>query len=211
MAQSSLEQTLRDGLVALGQDPAAHPCEHYLSYVDLLVRWNRAYNLSGIRDPARMMTHHVLDSLALLPHLHGTRCLDVGSGAGLPGLMLALARPDTQWTLLDSNGKKVRFLNQCVRDLGSANVEVVQARIESWAPPAPFDTIVSRAFGPLAEFFDAAAPLLAAGGVLLAMKGPDPHTEVTPDLATRARVEIITLHVPGVEGGRTVVCLRPRT
>lgn len=210
MAQSSPEQMLRAGLAALGEEPAAHPCEHYLSYIELLARWNKAYNLTGIREPARMVTHHVLDSLVLLPHLHGVRCLDVGSGAGLPGLVLALARPDTRWVLLDSNGKKVGFLRQCVRELGIANAEVVQARVESWLPPAPFDTIVSRAFGPLAEFYEVAAPLLAGDGVILAMKGPDPAAEITAELAARAQPETIPLRVPGVEGGRTVVRMRAR-
>lgn len=210
MAQSSLEQTLLDGLTALGQDPAGHPCEHYLSYVELLVRWNRAYNLSGIRDPGRMITHHVLDSLAVLPWLHGTHCLDVGSGAGLPGLILALARPGTRWVLLDSNGKKVRFLKECVRELSMDNVVVVQARVESWMPPQPFDTIVSRAFGALAAFYQVVAGLLAADGVVLAMKGPEPGTEVTPELASQAEVQTFTLRVPGVDAGRTLVRMTRR-
>jgi 16S rRNA (guanine527-N7)-methyltransferase len=204
----NLDADLRAGLIALGEAPDSHPCERYLAYLALLQRWNKTYNLSGIREPARMLTHHVLDSLAVLPHLHGTRCLDVGSGAGLPGLILALARPATYWVLLDSNGKKVRFLNQCVRELAVTNVEVVQARAEAYEPAAPFDIIVSRAFGTLADFHGATARLLAPGGVLLAMKGPAPEAEVTPELAARAEVETIPLSVPGVEGGRTVVRLR---
>ena len=204
----ALAESLRNGLVAMGEDPAAHPQPGYLAYIALLQRWNKTYNLSGIREPARMVTHHVLDSLAVLPHLHGNRCLDVGSGAGLPGLILALARPATHWVLLDSNGKKVRFLNQCVRELAVTNVEVVQARAEVYEPAALFDTIVSRAFGTLADFQEATARLLAPGGVLLAMKGPAPEAEVTPELAAKVVVETCPLTVPGVEGGRTVVRLR---
>ena len=204
----SLAEQLQAGLTALGETPSSHPCDKYLSYLNLLQRWNRAYNLSGIREPGRMLTHHVLDSLAVLPHVHGVRCLDVGSGAGLPGLILALARPVAHWVLVDSNGKKVRFLNQCVRELGIANVEVVQTLVESYAPAAPFDTIVSRAFGSLADLYTAAARLLAPGGVLLAMKGPTP--EVEPQIAATAEVTVIPLQVPGVDGGRTLVRMRSR-
>lgn len=207
---ASLTEQLRAGLAAMGQDPVEHPCEQYLLYVELLRHWNKAYNLSGIRDPQRMLSHHVLDSVALLPQLHGTFCLDVGSGAGLPGLILAMARPDTRWVLLDSNGKKVRFLNHCVRELETGNVDVVQARIESFQPGARFDTIVSRAFGPLADFYTAVERLLAPDGVALAMKGPKPEAEITPELAARAQTETIALRVPGVEGGRTVVRMAPR-
>ena len=210
MPKSALAETLHSGLVALGEDPAVHPQAGYLAYLALLQRWNKPYNLSGIREPARMLTHHVLDSLAVLPHLHGTRCLDVGSGAGLPGLMLALARPATHWVLLDSNGKKVRFLNQCVRELAIANVEVVQARVESYEPDAPFDTIISRAFGSLAAFYAATVQLLAPGGVLLAMKGPAPGAELEPELTAQAEGTTIPLRVPGVEGGRTLVRMQPR-
>ena len=206
----TLSDELHTGLTALGEDPASHPCNKYLSYLHLLQHWNRAYNLSGIRAPARMLTHHVLDSLAVLPHLHGVRCLDVGSGAGLPGLILALARPETHWVLLDSNGKKVRFLNQCVRELAIANVEVVQARVESYEPAAPFDTIISRAFGSLVEFHVATVRLLAPGGVLLAMKGPAPEAEMGPEITAKAEVTTISLRVPGVDGGRTLVRIRPR-
>ncbi len=206
----NLDADLRAGLIALGEAPDSHPSGKYLAYLALLQRWNKTYNLSGIREPGRMLTHHVLDSLAVLPHLHGSRCLDVGSGAGLPGLMLALARPATQWVLLDSNGKKVRFLNQCVRELGITNVEVVQSRAESWEPAAPFDTIVSRAFGSLADFHAATVRLLAPGGILLAMKGPAPETEIGPELTAMAEVTTIPLLVPGVEGGRTLVRIRPR-
>jgi len=210
MDKSALSTALRDGLVALGEDPDSHPQASYIAYLALLQRWNKAYNLSGIRQPARMLSHHVLDSLAVLPHLHGTRCLDVGSGAGLPGLILALARPAAHWVLLDSNGKKVRFLNQCVREMGMGNAEVVQARVDSYSPGAPFDTIVSRAFGPLADFYAAAARLLAPGGVLLAMKGPAPEAEIETEITAKAVVTTIPLQVPGVDGGRTLVRIRPR-
>jgi 16S rRNA (guanine527-N7)-methyltransferase len=210
MIPADLETALRKGLAALGEDPAAHPCHGYLAYIELLRRWNRAYNLTGIREPGRMVSHLVLDSLALLPHLHGSRCLDVGSGAGLPGLILALARPDTRWVLLDSNGKKVRFLAHCTRELQLDNVHVVQARVETWLAPATFATIVSRAFGTLTDFYAAVVRLLAPDGIVLAMKGPRPEDEITAELAARAAIDTIPLRVPGVEGGRSAVRLSPR-
>lgn len=210
MQKSALAEILHSGLSALGEDPAVHLQTGYLAYLALLQRWNKTYNLSGVRDPARMLTHHVLDSLAVLPHLQGARCLDVGSGAGLPGLILALARPATHWVLLDSNGKKVRFLNQCVRELAIANVDVVQARVESYEPGLPFDTIISRAFGSLTAFYAATVRLLAPGGVLLAMKGPAPEAELEAEITDTAEVTTIPLQVPGVEGGRTLVKIKQR-
>ena len=206
----TLGEKLQAGIIALGQDPASQPCEKYLVYLALLQRWNKAYNLSGIREPGRILTHHILDSLAVLPHLHGVRCLDVGTGAGLPGLILALARPESHWVLLDSNGKKIRFLNHCLRELGVTNAEVIQVRIESYQSTAPFDSIISRAFGSLMDFYVAAERLLAPAGILLAMKGPTPETEVGPELLLKAEVEAIPLQVPGVEGGRTLVRIRQR-
>lgn len=195
-----LEQGLRD----LGQDPAAQPCDKYLAWIDLLVKWNRAYNLSGIRDPARILTHHVLDSLAVRPFVTGTRCLDVGSGAGLPGLILALSLPQTRWILLDSNRKKCRFLNQAVLELAPGNVEVATVRAEDYRPAAPFDTITGRALCTLREFRELTAHLLAPGGRLLALKGPGVETE----LAEVGHAEVHELRVPGVRETRRLVVMQ---
>ncbi|MGH7462299.1 MAG: 16S rRNA (guanine(527)-N(7))-methyltransferase RsmG, partial [Longimicrobiales bacterium] len=127
---TDLDEKLKVGLRDLGEDPNAHPCAVYLAYLELLRKWGRAYNLTGVREPGRMLAYHVLDSLSLLPFLRGKRCLDLGTGAGLPGLILALARPDLHWVLLDSNRKKIRFLNRALGSFAVKNAEVVQDRVE---------------------------------------------------------------------------------
>lgn len=176
-------------------------------YLDLLEKWNRVYNLTAIRERERMVTHHLLDSLAVLPHLRGSRVLDVGSGAGLPGIPIAVASPALQVTLLESNHKKSAFLTQAVAELQLGNVQVVMERVESWRPEARFDTIVSRAFAELGEFVSLAGRLLAPQGVLVAMKGVHPFEEIER-LPTAFRVqEVVRLRVPGLDAERHLVLM----
>lgn len=187
-------------------DLSAVARQRLVAYILLLARWNRAYNLTGVRDPLEMVPRHVLDSLSALPFLRGERGLDVGSGAGLPGLVLALARPRMQWVLLDSNAKKCRFLGHASRELELENVRVVRSRLEDFHPAERFSTIISRALSNLADFVAGAGHLLEPGGCLLAMKGRDPEPELTAagDLGERARV--VPVSVPGlVEGRRHLV------
>ena len=190
-------------------DPGVLPCDRYLQYVELLAKWNRAYNLTSVREPAAMLERHVLDSLSVLPFVRAGDCLDIGSGAGLPGLVLAMARPADHWVLLDSNGKKVRFLEQAILELGCPNAEAIQSRFEEFRTPRRFSSIVSRALGSL-ENFSEAARMLGEGGALLALKGPDPEPEITPALRESMQVEVHTLAVPGAESARTLVVMRPR-
>lgn len=174
-------------------------------YLDLLEKWNRVYNLTAIRDRARMVTHHVLDSLSILPHLRGPNVLDVGSGAGLPGIPIAIARPALRVTLLEANQKKSAFLTQAVGELRLANVTVVTERVESWHTATRFDTIVSRAFADLGEFVAAAGRLLAPQGVIAAMKGVHPYEEIER-LPHGFRVrEVVRLAVPGLDAERHLV------
>jgi 16S rRNA (guanine527-N7)-methyltransferase len=174
-------------------------------YLDLLEKWNRVYNLTAIRERSRMVTHHLLDSLAVLPHVRGPRMLDVGSGAGLPGIPLAVASPALHVTLLESNHKKSAFLTQAVAELQLANVQVVTERVESWQPEARFDTIVSRAFAELGEFVALAGRLLAPQGVLAAMKGVHPFEEIER-LPQGYRVQqVVRLRVPGLDAERHLV------
>jgi 16S rRNA (guanine527-N7)-methyltransferase len=166
--KDSPEARLLAGLVALRLDPAlAAPL---LKYLGELVLWNKTYNLTSVRAPVEMVTRHLLDSLSVLPHVAG-RTVDVGSGAGLPGIPLALANPALHVTLLDSGGKKARFLRHAQRTLPIANVEVVEARAEAFTPPARFDTVVTRAFGSLREFLEQSAALGADRGRGVAMEG----------------------------------------
>lgn len=214
VAQPGAEaDTLAAGVRALGVELPPGATERLLAYVGLLGKWNRTYNLTAIREPVRMITHHVLDALAILPHLpdrDGLRVLDVGSGGGVPGIPLAIARPRWNVTLLDANSKKTTFLTQATIELGLGNVKVATARVEAFAAAAPFDVVVSRAFSDLDDFARGAARHLAHGGVLAAMKGVHPHEELAhlpPDVEV---VATPALDVPGLDATRHVVLMRPR-
>lgn len=170
-----------------------------IAYVTLLARWNRAYNLTAVRDPSDMIARHVLDCLAVLPHLHGARLLDVGSGAGLPGMVLAVARPELSWVLLDANAKKHRFLTRACVELGLENVQLMRARVEDFHPATRFSTIISRALASAAELVATTRRLLEPGGRVLAMKGRFPARELAAFDGMADRVEVVPLRVPGLE------------
>jgi 16S rRNA (guanine527-N7)-methyltransferase len=177
-----------------------------LRFLGLLTRWNRVFNLSGHRDPHAMISCHILDSLAVVPYLHGHRVLDLGTGAGLPGIPLAVALPGMDFTLLDSSAKKIRFVQQAVIELGLGNVELVRARAERFHPSAPFDTVVSRAFTSLTSLLGYTVPLCRSGGYLLALKGPRAHTEADA-LPPGIEYQIYPLMVPGLDAKRHLVRL----
>jgi 16S rRNA (guanine527-N7)-methyltransferase len=174
-------------------------------YLDLLEKWNRVYNLTAIRERSRMVTHHLLDSLSVVPHLRGPNVLDVGSGAGLPGIPIAIAQPALRVTLLEANQKKSAFLTQAVGELRLANVTVVTERVESWRTAARFDTIVSRAFADLGELAAAAGRLLAPRGVIAAMKGVHPYEEIERLPQGYRVLEVVRLAVPGLAAERHLV------
>jgi 16S rRNA (guanine527-N7)-methyltransferase len=208
-APADLAQVLAEGLTQLGLDLPDAVQARLLQFVALLAKWNRAYNLTAVREPAAMLPRHLLDSLAVLPHLHGPRVLDVGSGAGLPGIPLALARPDLQFTLLDSNGKKTRFMTQAVTELGLANVSVVQSRVEDYQAPAPFDSVITRAFAAVADVVVGTGRLCAPQGQLLLMKGAYPITELEALPPGYALRDAIRLQVPGLDAERHLLVIRP--
>lgn len=195
-------------LVAERLPPAAQ--EKLEAYLALLARWNRTFNLTAIREPARMVTHHVLDALAVLPHLPqrpSLRLLDVGSGGGVPGIPLAIARPRWHVVLLDSSHKKGAFLTQAAIELALPNVEAVTARVEDYAPSALFDVVISRAFSDLVTFVRTAMRHLAPGGQMVAMKGVYPNEEMA-ELPPGIRVVAApTLIVPGLEAERHLIVM----
>ena len=198
---SALRPTLEAGLAQLSQDPAlAGPL---LDYLALLARWNATYNLTAIRDPAEMVPKHLLDSLAMQPFVRDLSTLaDLGTGPGLPGIPLAIATPGLQVTLVESNGKKARFLREAVRQLRLANVKVAESRIEAFQPGATFDAITARALATLPQILALGGHLLGAGGRLLAMKGVHPADEIAALPAGWVLAATHPLRVPGLDADR---------
>lgn len=205
----SIQSAIAAGIDALGIEVAADTALRLAAYLRLLDKWNRVYNLTAVRRIDEMIGVHVLDSLAVLPHVRGSRLLDIGTGPGLPGIPLALAMPQLSVQLLDSNHKKTRFILQALTELGLNNAEVTRARAEDYSVPVAFDTVVSRAFGSLSEFVAAASHLCAPHGRLLAMKGRRPEDELSALPAGFAVEDIAPLNPPGITGERCVVILRP--
>ena len=199
-----LQQTLTQILAALDIKLPPQASEKILQYLTLLQQWNQAYNLTAIRDPQEMLYKHIADSLACAPYLQGERWLDVGSGAGLPGIPLALAFPDREWTLLDSNGKKTRFLLQVKALLNLRNVTVVQARVETFAPPHCFDGVIARAWAKLSDMIAATQRLYCPSGRLWALKGVYPEEELQQ---VTLPYTVQRLQVPGLEEQRHLVCV----
>ena len=211
MADETNAGELRNGVERLGIPLADRQQRLLLAYLQLLVKWNRAYNLTAVRDPREMISRHLLDSLSVLPRLCGQRVADVGSGPGLPGIPLAIADPDSQFVLLDSNGKKTRFAAHAARRLELANVTVVKSRVEDYADEVGFDTVISRAFARVSDFVRLAGHLCGQSGCLMAMKGrldPEELAEVPPDWRI---AETRELRVPGVDAHRHLIVLVPAT
>jgi 16S rRNA (guanine527-N7)-methyltransferase len=206
------EVALDRGLAALQMPIAPGAHNKLLAFVELLAKWNRTYNLTAIREPMKIVSHHLLDSLAVVPYLPmtaGTELADVGSGGGLPGIPLAIARPQWQVTLNDSNRKKTAFLRQATIELGLTNAKVHHGRVEDWRPAKRFAVVISRGFAELADFVSACGRLVAPGGVLAAMKGVYPTDELARTPAGTACDQIVRLEVPFVGAERHLVLCRP--
>jgi 16S rRNA (guanine527-N7)-methyltransferase len=204
---------LAEGAAALGIELDAKARSTLGDYLTLLEKWNRTHNLTAIREPAQMVSHHVLDSLATLTHLGSDpslRLIDVGSGGGLPGIPLAIARPGWSVCLLDSNHKKAAFLRQAIIELELKNVDVVSERAESYSPPTGFGVAISRAFSDLPSFAAASARLLAPGGRLVAMKGVYPHEELQQLPSDFRVMDVPELRIPGIDGRRHLVIMEVR-
>jgi 16S rRNA (guanine527-N7)-methyltransferase len=202
----SLQARIAEGLAAMGIDLPEQAQKRFAEHLQLIEKWNRVHNLTAIRETDQMVVLHLLDSLSVLPHFEGARTiLDVGTGPGLPGVPVAIARPDATVTLLDSSHKKCAFLRQVKADLGLATVEVVCDRVENWKPQRKFDAVVSRAFSDLADFVSQAQHLVAPGGRLIAMKGVYPFEEIAKVPATHRVAQVVELHVPHLEAKRHLV------
>lgn len=205
----TIDARLAEGLTAMGiaLDPAAQ--SRLIAFIHLLEKWNRVHNLTAVREPERMVELHLLDSLSVLPHIvHARTLLDVGAGAGLPGIPLAIARPELAVTLLDASHKKATFLRQAKAELALANVEVACERVEKWHPAMLFDVVVSRAFAELAEFVQQAKHLVAPDGTMLAMKGVHPFEEIAKVPATHRVENVVELRVPALDAQRHLVFLK---
>ncbi len=202
--QKKLDSLLAAAGIAL-PDQQKH---QLIGYVELLHKWNKTYNLTSVRDPMQMLVRHILDSIVVNPHLQGSRFIDVGTGPGLPGIPLAIVRPDAHFTLLDSLGKRVRFLRQVQHELGLKNIEPVQSRVEEFIPEPAFDGVISRAFASLQDMLTWCHHLPVKGqGRFYALKGLSPDDELASLPEGVKLQEIIKLRVPELEGERHLVIL----
>ena len=201
-----LEKRLQQGLREMGLELPPPAETKLLNFLELLEKWNKTYNLTAVRDPEQMVPRHLLDSLSVLPYLHGLRVLDIGTGAGLPGIPLALARPDLEFTLIDSNAKKTRFATQALHELGLKNVAVVQERVEKFHPAEKFDTLIARAFASIPDMLAASRHLCAPNGRFLVMKGVFPQEELAA-VTDGYRAEVKQLTIPGLDAARHMVIL----
>lgn len=204
MISSNLNDLLSNGLQQLNllQPLDEKQQAMLIEYVDLLNKWNKTYNLTAVRKPEQMVTRHLLDSLSICPYLRGKYILDVGTGAGLPGIPLAISFPDRHFTLLDSNNKKTRFVTQAVSELELSNVDVVQSRVENFQSAELFDTIITRAYSAIGEMVEQTSHLLASGGIFLAMKGTNPIAEIDEMSSNYTVSENYVIKVPGLEEKR---------
>ena len=200
-----MRELLETGLLRLGLQPTTVLCENYLTYIELLTKWNKVYNLTAIKGAEAMLNRHVLDSLSVHSYIQGEQCLDVGTGAGLPGMILALAQPEKKWTLLDSNQKKLRFIQHVKTALCIKNIEIVYARVEDFKPQLGFDTVICRAFSSMENYLSLVKHLCNVDCVVLAMKAAKAEEECLSIKMLSKTSEIILLDVPGADGQRALI------
>lgn len=205
MATADLDQILKIGARAMGVPLTDAQADKLITLVAELIEWNGRFNLTAITEPPEIVRKHLLDSLAIQPFLHGRRVADVGTGAGFPGLPLAVVNPDREFALIDSTGKKVKFVEHAAARLGLQNVTAVNARAEAWQSPKPFDTVVSRALGKARDFIRVAGHLAGHDGRLLAMKGRSPDAELESLPPGWKVLAVHHLEVPGLDAERCVV------
>jgi len=195
-----LKELLLSGAKTLDVNIDHHNADQFMMYLELLLRWNKAFNLTAVTDPKQVVIKHFLDSIAVAPYVSGQRILDVGAGAGLPGIPLALLYPQILFVLLDTNGKKTRFMQQAVAELRLENVEVVKSRVESYIPDEKFDQIFSRAFSSIDDKINGVAHLLKPHARIMAMKGGVPTSELSNIKSGFELISVHHLNVPELEG-----------
>ncbi|TKV14020.1 16S rRNA (guanine(527)-N(7))-methyltransferase RsmG [Citrobacter sp. wls619] len=202
---NKLSRLLADAGISLTD----HQKNQLIAYVDMLHKWNKAYNLTSVRDPNEMLVRHILDSIVVAPHLQGERFIDVGTGPGLPGIPLSIVRPEAHFTLLDSLGKRVRFLRQVQHELKLDNVTPVQSRVEEFPSEPPFDGVISRAFASLNDMLSWCHHLPGQNGLFYALKGQLPEDEIATLPAAFSVESVVKLRVPQLDGERHLVVIKP--
>ncbi len=202
---------LEDGLCELGLNEELAGDDRLMEYITELMNWNRVYNLTSVRKPTEIVPRHILDSLSVIPHLFGDRILDIGTGAGLPGIPLAIACPEREFVLLDSSSKKLRFIQQTLGILELDNVILEHSRIEDYRPDEQFGTVICRAFSDLRDLYRHATRLCTADGRMLAMKGVYPMAEIEGLENKDVIDEVVALQVPGLDAERHLVLMHPST
>ena len=206
MSLSQNQQALELGIKTLGLSCSSQQIEQLLAYLEMLQRWNKAYNLTAIREPIQMVRLHLLDSLAIHPYVQGVKyIIDVGTGPGLPGIPLAILNPDINFTLLDSNGKKTRFLFQAINDLSLANAKEINHRVEKYQPEQSFDIVLSRAFSSISDMLTQCDHLVSDSGCFLAMKGKKPDSELSQITKDYKVVDLSHINVPQVDSERHLI------
>lgn len=204
---NKLSRLLADAGISLTD----HQKQQLVAYVDMLNKWNKAYNLTSVRDPNEMLIRHILDSVVVAPHLAGTRFIDVGTGPGLPGIPLSIVLPQAHFTLLDSLGKRVRFLRQVQHELKLENITPVQSRVEEYPAEPPFDGVISRAFASLTDMVSWCHHLPGEQGRFYALKGQLPDDEMTELPGEFAVESVVKLRVPQLDGERHLVVIKPNS
>lgn len=204
---SNIKEFLQQALIDNQHDITTAMQDQLLAYLELLQKWGEVHNLTAIRNPEEMVMLHILDSLSITRFLHGNNIVDVGTGAGLPGIPLAIMHPEKHFTLVDSNNKKTRFLNQVIYELGIKNIEVIHSRSEDFHPERCFDSIITRAFASLKEMLTATAHLACHDGQFLAMKGTYPEQEIQEISEDFRVLSVHALRINGLNADRHLVCI----
>ena len=206
MSLSHSQQELELGIKSLGLNCSSQQIEQLLAYLEMLQRWNKAYNLTAIREPIQMVRLHLLDSLAIHPYIQGVKnIIDVGTGPGLPGIPLAILNPDIHFTLLDSNGKKTRFLFQAINDLSLSNAREINHRVEKYQSEQSFDIVISRAFSSISDMLAQCDHLVSDSGCFLAMKGKKTDSELSQITKDYKVVDLSQINVPQVDSERHLI------